>query len=354
MKVLMVCDMIMHGGAKHTRLVSESLRKKGVEVEIASYSKSPEFKTIPSVSLPNVFYKLCTNKKRFAEILNESRPDIVHMHHCAGSLELMIERIKSTGLGAVGTVHISPGGGRPVDRAIGFYFRRFLARSLRKSDRVICVSRYVERRMNEIGVDNTQTIYNGIDPETIFRVHNAREILGIPEDDTMLLFVGRLSPEKGINTLFKAFKKLEGKKLYVVGSGPMERMCRSYARQNRNVIFVGKVDESELRLYYSAANLTVVPSLWNEAFGMVNIESMRCGTPPVASALGAIPEIVDDGKNGFLVKDITPGGFAKRISEALGSDLEQIGKNGERFVGKEFFWDSIAEQTKKVYESALS
>lgn len=114
------------------------------------------------------------------------------------------------------------------------------------------------------------------------------------------------------------------------------------------------MNESDLGLCYSAADLTIVPSLWSEAFGMVNIESMRCGTPPVASALGAMPEIVQDGKNGILVRDISPAGFAKRISEALDSDLEKIGKNGERFVGKRFFWDMIAEQTRKVYASVLS
>jgi glycosyltransferase involved in cell wall biosynthesis len=169
-------------------------------------------------------------------MLNESKPDTVHMHHCAGSLELMMGRIKSAGMGLVGMVHISPGGGKPADNAISFYFRRFLCKNLRKADRVICVSRYVEDKMNGMGVENAQTIYNGIDPETIFRVHDARKILGIPEDETALLYVGRLSPEKGIDTLFKAFKRLEGKKLYVVGSGPMERLCMAYARQDRNVI----------------------------------------------------------------------------------------------------------------------
>ena len=354
MKVLMVSDMIMHGGAKHTKLVTEGLRRKGVDVEIASYSKASGLKDIPSISLPSIFYKLCTDKKRFAEILNESRPDIVHMHHCAGSLELMADKLKAAGMAVVGTVHISPGGDKPVDRMIELYFRRFLSKNLRIADKTICVSRYVEKKINRIGVHNTQTIYNGIDPETIFRVPDARRILGIPDDEKALLYVGRLSPEKGIGMLLKAFKRLRGKKLYIVGSGPMERVCRSYARQNRNVVFAGKVEERDLRLYYSAADLTIVPSTWNEAFGMVNIESMRCGTPPVASALGAMPEIVDDGRNGFLVRDISPEGFAERISEAFGSDLERIGRNGERFVGKRFFWDSIAGQTKKVYESALS
>jgi glycosyltransferase involved in cell wall biosynthesis len=360
MKVLMVSDMIMHGGAVHTRFLSRELIKRGIDAEIFSYTKTsePGIKTSSTLSLPLplLFYQICLNKKGFFKILNETKPDLVHMHHCAGSLELSIDKIKRLGIHVVGTVHTSPHGSNLVDRIVGAYFNNFLGEKLKKSDKVIGVSKYIEEKLNDIGINNTITIPNGIDPKIFFRVSNAREILGIPDDEFILLYVGRLSPEKGIKTLFRSFKRLDipNKKLYIIGSGPMSGYCRLYSKLKRDVVFLGKVRESDLRLYYSSADLTLSPSLWNEGFGMVLIESMVCGTPPVASSLGAIPEIVKDNYNGFLVRDVSPEGFAKRILEARGSDLKKIGEHGISFVNEGFSWNNVADQTKNLYESILS
>jgi glycosyltransferase involved in cell wall biosynthesis len=123
MKVLMVSDMIMHGGAVHTRFLSRELIKRGIDIEIFSYTKSsePGIKTssVKSLSLPFLFYQICLSKRGFIKILNQSKPDLVHMHHCAGSLELSIDKIKRFGIPVVGTVHISPHGSNLVDRIVG-------------------------------------------------------------------------------------------------------------------------------------------------------------------------------------------------------------------------------------------
>lgn len=359
MKVLMVSDMIMHGGAVHTRFLSRELIKRGIDVEIFSYTRASEpgikTSTALSLSLPLLFYQICLNKGGFFKTLKETKPDLVHMHHCAGSLELSIDKIKRMGIPVVGTVHISPHGSNIVDRAVAAYFNILLRDQLKKSDKVICVSKYIERKLNEIGINNTITIPNGIDPNVFHKVGNAREILGIPEDEFMLLYVGRLSPEKGIKTLFRSFKGLDipNKKLYIIGSGPMSGYCRIYSKLNRDVIFLGKAREEMLKLYYSSADLTLSPSLWNEGFGMVLIESMVCGTPPVASGLGAIPEIVKDNYNGFLSRDVSPEGFAKRIAEARDSDLKRIGERGISFVNERYSWSKVAGQTKNLYESLI-
>lgn len=360
MKVLMVSDMIMHGGAVHTRFLSRELMSNGADVGIFSYTRASEpgiaTSTAKSLRFPFMFYQLCLDKAGFFKILNRAGPDIVHMHHCAGSLELSIDKIRRMGIPVVGTVHISPSGSSVFDRMIGLYFTRLLREKLRESDRVISVSRHIEERLNEIGVENTVTIPNGIDPRTFFRVEGARETLFIPQDELSLLYVGRLSPEKGIFMLLKAFKRLKArnKKLYIIGSGPLGSFCRAYSRLNRDVVFLGRVRESDLRLYYSSADLTLSPSLWNEAFGMVLIESMACGTPPVASGLGAIPEIVKDGRNGFIARDLSPDGFARKITEAMDSDLKAVGRQGERFVSQRFYWSTIAGMTMKLYRSVLS
>ena len=214
--------MIFHGGAVHTRFLTQELKKRDVDVEVFSYSRSREHGirvcTAPSVSIPSVFYTICLDKRQFFNLVKESSPDVVHMHHCAGNLELSIRKLKNSGTPVVGTVHISPNGGKLIDRAIGLYFKRFLSKHLRASDKVICVSRYVENSLNILGIQNTVTIPNGIDPGVFHRIPNARKSLGLSDSDFILLYVGRLSPEKGIKTLLGAFRRLElpNKKLYII------------------------------------------------------------------------------------------------------------------------------------------
>lgn len=355
----MVTDTVFHGGYVHLQFLSKTLKKMGIDIEIVSYSKKPMegFKTytLPSVSFPGIFYKICLSSARFFKLIKNIDADVVHLHHCSGSLELMIEMIKRF-VPVIGTMHISAGGRNWIDKIIGMYFNRVLKKHLMSLDKIICVSKFVENGLKNIGLKNTKVIYNGVDLECFFPAGGSRKILGIPESVFMLLYVGRLSPEKGINILLKSFKRLKipNKKLYIIGSGPLERLCKIYSKINRDIIFLGRVDIQTLRLYYSASDLLVMPSLWSEAFGMVLIESMACKTPVVASCVGAIPEIVDHGKNGFLVKKITPEGFRKEIENAKKYDLQKLGENGMEFVKENFTWDKIASETLKTYKEALS
>jgi D-inositol-3-phosphate glycosyltransferase len=147
----------------------------------------------------------------------------------------------------------------------------------------------------------------------------ARRRIGAAEDEILALFVGRFAPEKGLPGLIAAaalLKRHERLRVIVVGgdgSGDAahERMMALSLRYGlaERVTFVGRVDHEELPFYYNAADVLVVPSLY-ESFGMVALEALACGTPVVAARVGAMEELLRSRLNGRLTKDQRPASLA--------------------------------------------
>lgn len=119
--------------------------------------------------------------------------------------------------------------------------------------------------------------------------------------DKYFLFFGRLSYEKGVMTLLKAFKDLPQCRLKVVGTGPKEEELKAFARDNgmKNVTFLGYKTGKELTDLVSNAYFVIVPSEWYENNPMTIIEAYSVGTPVIGARIGGIPEIVVDGQTGF-------------------------------------------------------
>jgi glycosyltransferase involved in cell wall biosynthesis len=115
------------------------------------------------------------------------------------------------------------------------------------------------------------------------------------------LFVGRLSPEKGLDTLLQAWRQLNRKwSLKVVGDGPMADDVRAFCAGNASVEWLGAKSRAETAEMMGKARLLVFPSQWYETFGRVAMESYAAGTPVIASRLGAMAEVCEDGKAGLL------------------------------------------------------
>ena len=144
---------------------------------------------------------------------------------------------------------------------------------------------------------------------------NIRQDYGLIRGRTVL-FVGRTVRLKGLHCLVEAMDivrcRLPGARLVVVGSpffgavisDPfLRRLKRRALQMGGAVVFAGYVHRDRTRYFYAAADVTVMPSLYNEAFGKVIAESMAVGVPVIGSRRGAIPEIIDDGLNGMLVED---------------------------------------------------
>jgi len=117
-----------------------------------------------------------------------------------------------------------------------------------------------------------------------------------------ILYVGGLNKLKGVHILIYAFKKLKytNIKLHIIGKGKDEDEFKKMAESDQRIIFHGFVSDEELVRLYQKANITVVPSIWFEVFGLIIIESFKFGTPVIGSRIGGIPEIIEDGYNGLL------------------------------------------------------
>lgn len=191
----------------------------------------------------------------------------------------------------------------------------------------------------------------------------ARRQLGL-FDRRLILFVGRMDPLKGLDILLKAVARLEdrqGLRVLVVG-GSLEgdqKLSRYYRMAQemgiaQQVTFLGSLDQQELPLYYSAADLCVVPSYY-ESFSLVAVEALACGTPVIASRVGGLTGIVRDGETGFLVPWRCPDPFSERLETLLGNEMlrEHFGQAARKSVER-FSWPNIAAQVQEMYEVLTS
>lgn len=162
--------------------------------------------------------------------------------------------------------------------------------------------------------------------ENVFSVRDraeVRRILGIGPDAKIVLFVGRLERQKNVLFLLEAFailgEKSPGASLVMIGTGSQQReveeRTRSYRLEDR-VRLLGRKSPAEIACWMNAADVLVLPSVW-EAFGIVGLEAMACGTPVVASRVGGMPDLIVDGETGYLVDPLNPKAFAEAAAQGL-------------------------------------
>jgi D-inositol-3-phosphate glycosyltransferase len=202
----------------------------------------------------------------------------------------------------------------------------------------------------------------------------ARRALGQGDDHRMILFVGRMDPVKGLDTLVRAMALVveadprwrENACLCVIGGDRGDdpgRMDAEMARIERLrmelglgdvVSFLGPQPQEALPLYYSAAQVVVVPSRY-ESFGMVALEAMACGTPVIASEVGGLSTLVRDGRTGFLVPDRDPQALADRLLPLL-ADRELRAALGAQGVATAacYTWPAISARIEGVYDLVLA
>jgi D-inositol-3-phosphate glycosyltransferase len=197
----------------------------------------------------------------------------------------------------------------------------------------------------------------------------AKEFIGVNPCQRVLLFVGRIEPLKGIDTLMKAIALLRDQGLEIclsiIGGDPdlnpevqSAEMARLKAIREENVLsdqvgFLGKRAQDTLPYYYSAAEAVVVPSHY-ESFGMVALEAMACGAPVVASQVGGLAFLVKDGETGYTVPVNNPELLADRLSLLLRDpDLQRkMGLNAFA-EAQSYSWEIIAQKMSTLYKQVI-
>jgi glycosyltransferase involved in cell wall biosynthesis len=276
--------------------------------------------------------------------------DIVHAHHlrsAPGRLAGLNARVR--GIPAAVTDHGLAGGSWA-----GLVPRLY--------DRFLVVSAFSAREL-EAPAARTRIIYGGADP-----------IRFAPDPDLRrrgVLFVGRLTPHKGVDRLIDALP--EQAELRVVGSGghdpdPPESDYPSLLRRlaaGHLVEFLGAVDDGELAALYRAAQVLALPSVEvtcygrevavSELLGLAAIEAMASGTPVVASRIGGLPEVVDDGITGFLVEPGDVEELRSRLAQVLGDRqlAGRLGRNARARFLETFTWEACAGRCLAAYSELL-
>jgi glycosyltransferase involved in cell wall biosynthesis len=132
------------------------------------------------------------------------------------------------------------------------------------------------------------------------------------------VFVGRLSPEKGIATLLAAWARLRGEfPLKIIGDGPLAEQVQTACRNDPRIEWLGRRTPVEVLALVGEAACLVMPSIWYETFGRTIIEAFACGTPVIASRIGALAELVEEGRTGLLVQPGDADDLASAVQRLL-------------------------------------
>ncbi|MEK6719068.1 MAG: glycogen synthase [Chloroflexota bacterium] len=230
----------------------------------------------------------------------------------------------------------------------------------------------------DVDPDRVRIIHNGIDTDE-YHPDQGTDLLGrFGIDPTMpfVLFVGRITRQKGIVHLVRAIRHLDPGYAVVLAAGApdtpeiaaeMEAAVAAARAVRPNVHWIAEmVDKPTVRQLYANATVFCCPSVY-EPFGIINLEAMACGTAVVASAVGGIPEVVIDGKTGLLVpfeaaspgafEPSDPEGFERGLAAGINTLMADpgqraaMGEAGRQRAVDNFSWASIAEQTVELYRS---
>ncbi|MDP8212341.1 MAG: glycogen synthase [Candidatus Zapsychrus exili] len=377
----------IYGGAGvHVENLSEELAKL-CQVEIRCFGNQK----IDKKNLKVRGYKKTKHSNRTADAVercvnfnaNKIDSNVVHVHtwytHWGGILTKLNQSIP-----LVVTIHsLEPL--RPWKKeqlgADGYELSSLIEKTaIEMADAVIAVSEDTKKNVNKffkVSKNRLHVIPNGIDPDTYKPSYNEKHLksLGINPKKPFVLFVGRITRQKGIIHLVDAINFMDPDfQVVLCASAPdtkeiaaeMNSHIKKAKRNNPNIVWIEKAVKDDVKIsLYSAASIFCCPSVY-EPFGIINLEAMACETPVVASKVGGIKEVVEHGKTGILVdvpmkssslsepKD--PIKFSKDLARNINKLMKdeklrkKMGTAGRKRVLKYFTWERVAKETLKLYK----
>ena len=361
----------------------EMLRGAGIETELYEVNNDAIVGIGQQVRATIGAFYSRQSRSEVAELVKRFRPDVMHVHNFMPRLTPSVYGpARDHGCAVVQTLHnyrllcanaILQRNDRPCQDCVGraYGWPGLMHRCYRGSavgsavvsgvtalhrmrgtwrnevDRYIVLTRFAQDLFARSGV---------VPPEKIVVKPNAVPDPGVGTGDgKYLLFVGRLSPEKGIRVLLEAAQHADGfpMPLKIVGGGPLEEEVRRCAQDGR-IEYLGNQPQAEVRRLMKHAALLLFPSLWYETFGMVIAEAFASGLPVIASNLGAMTELVIPEKTGVLVEPGSVNGFLgadKRIvsSPALHSSMR---RNARISYEQNYTLEANRHMLLRIYEQA--
>jgi len=373
MKILYMCNEFppKHSGGigMFTKLMAEKLVEQGHDVVVFGYGKDqtetikkeqgvtvirlvePKYGKNPIINFGKTLIERNKYFKRLKVQTNQSKPDLIESYDWSGPLLFKIKGVK-----LIVRLHGSNTANNDyMSKKRSSLFTIIEKRALKIADRIVSVSDHVaEQTKKSFNMDfEYQTIYNGVDL-------NKFKDLKLTRDLNKIVFVGRMHDYKGFKELFAAFNTVFATNdsvhfdiiCSIIESYKDKIMTLVNKKYHDRIHFIGRVENSFLPKKYSEANLSILPSL-TEAFPIIPLESMSCGTPVIMSNQFSSREIIEDGQDGFLVNVLNPTELAEGILNAI-SNQDRIESMRPKVIDKilsHFEIDRIVRENIKYYES---
>lgn len=366
------------GREKHVYGLSKSLMRLGYDVRVfaGSHTKgliNDEYDAVPVTKVPlftiNLFgvgekipYRLVSPS--FISALRAFNPDIIHAHdyrHFTTDLAALYARCADKPL--VITVHGFFYKPSIITQALmQIYDKLFGLLTLKTAKKIITVSSKFQRDIPTNFKDKVLYIPNAVLVDQVKNdARSFREVFSIPSWHKMILAVGRVVRQKGFDTLIRAFHEAQNIKRSItlvvvgpVGDDNYFNDLKSMVRENDNVIFTGVISDNLLMRAYEESDVMVIPSL-DEGLPTVLLEAIAYQKPVIASSVGMMPEIVENGVNGILVE---PGHYLQ-LSQAIykvltDKELRIRLKKGACRVLQKYDWNNVVRLITEVYDEVLS
>lgn len=369
------------GGETHVKQLSVFLTNSGHKIcHFSAFNKHPEIKggVIRSVFhlsrkplIEDLFYDfgILYYALRLHRFASQKKIDVLHFHY-ADFIPTSILLRSLDKVPVVVTLHWCPLD-YPQELARMFWHSNIFpvhqhlmfCQGVRSATKVISPSKYiadiVERKcgVRPIVIPNPICLQ---DYECLPAREKTRETLGLDAKDIVAIYAGRLDPVKGLIYLVKAFTNIITEcplaKLLIAGTGPSKDELENFvkAMHLKNIIFTGYLEKHHLHQLLAAADVYISPSLY-ENFSMAILEALASGLPIVATNVGGTPEIVENGKNGFLVSPKNPNALSDAVLRIIFNErIRQKFRRNNQIKAKKYSADVIFPQILNIYNEALS
>lgn len=313
-------------------------------------------------------YRLFVGRHRVRQVLERLAPDIIEVGSPYGLLGPAAAVREKLGSRVVGFFHsnfprtylrrLAAYLGRPageVGESLGWHYARAL---YNLCDLTLAPSAAMARELKEHGIQRVRHQSLGVNVELFHpraRRCEVRTQLGLREE-TLLLYVGRLAPEKDLPLLLTAFRLVEQAApgrfhLLLVGTGPLRPLLEQKAKEHGGITLYGYRRGAELATLYASADLFVMPGA-QETFGLTLLEAQAAGTPVVATAGGAAAEMVPPGA-GYLVPPGAAHALAATLLAARADNLRARGRAARAYVEANYTWTAVLQELEIKYRELL-
>lgn len=388
MKILIAHNRYIEPGGEDVVFEQEVSLLRRFGHDVLTYERGNgelrEMKLIPRVLRSAEAVWSSTTYSEFSNLLTIFMPDIVHVHNTFLRISPSIfQACADKGIPVVNTIHnyrlLCPAttlyrDGAPCEKCVGGNMWQGIARGCYRSSRTatalsasvtgynwlrrtwsdavnhyIAPTNFVRDKMADAGLPAARISVKPhfVDPDPCVAAH--------PE--SYALFLGRLSPEKGVTTLLSAWQQLSDVPLLIVGDGPQRaEMERISHQRNLNCRFEGHRTRTDVLAKLKKARLLVFPSIGYETFGMGIIEAYACGVPVLASNHGAMRELVQTGRTGLLFEPANPDALAHAVRRCWSDDQlrSHMSLNARREYENKYTAATNYEMLMSIYERVLS